>query len=121
MGAAIYEVLFVFYLYPNDDMETATFDCELLLAIYVALGLFSVNISFSSKIDAGGQTLPLHHYAEIAIIPYHALVGRSPIFAAKVGLRPTNYASSFGRLYTSWSWRRPLIYPSHHLRMRSTQ
>ena len=26
IGAAIYEVLFVFYLYPNDDTETATFD-----------------------------------------------------------------------------------------------
>ena len=26
IGAAIYEVLFVFYSYPNDDTETATFD-----------------------------------------------------------------------------------------------
>ena len=26
IGAAIYEVLFVFYSYPNDDIETATFD-----------------------------------------------------------------------------------------------
>ena len=26
IGAAIYEVLFVFYLYPSDDTETVTFD-----------------------------------------------------------------------------------------------
>ena len=26
IGAAIYEVLFVFYSYPKDDTETATFD-----------------------------------------------------------------------------------------------
>ena len=26
ISAAIYEVLFVFYSYPNDDTETATFD-----------------------------------------------------------------------------------------------
>ena len=26
IGAAIHEVLFVFYSYPNDDTETATFD-----------------------------------------------------------------------------------------------
>ena len=26
IGAAVYEVLFVFFSYPNDDTETATFD-----------------------------------------------------------------------------------------------
>ena len=39
IGAAIYEVLFVFYSYPSDDTETVTFDCpihaSLLLAITV--------------------------------------------------------------------------------------
>ena len=37
IGAAIYEVLFVFSSYPNDDTETVTFDrpihASLLLAI----------------------------------------------------------------------------------------
>ena len=31
IGAAIYEVLFVFYSYPNDDTETATFDRTVLI------------------------------------------------------------------------------------------
>ena len=39
IGAAIYEVLFVFYSYPSDDTETVTFDrpihASLLLAITV--------------------------------------------------------------------------------------
>ena len=36
IGAAIYEVLFVFYSYPSDDTETVTFDRpSLLLAITV--------------------------------------------------------------------------------------
>ena len=39
IGAAIYEVLFVFYSYPSDDMEMVTFDhlihASLLLAITV--------------------------------------------------------------------------------------
>ena len=32
IGAAICEVLFVFYSYPNDDMVMATFDCLILHA-----------------------------------------------------------------------------------------
>ena len=36
IGAAIYEVLFIFYSYPSDDTETVTFDRpSLLLAITV--------------------------------------------------------------------------------------
>ena len=33
IGATIYEVLFVFYSYPNDDTETATFDCTVLIVM----------------------------------------------------------------------------------------
>ena len=33
IGAAIYEVLFVLYSYPNDDTETATFDHTVLIVI----------------------------------------------------------------------------------------
>ena len=34
IGAAIqYEVLFVFYSYPNDDTETVTFDRTVLIVI----------------------------------------------------------------------------------------
>ena len=33
IGVAIYEVLFVFYSYPNDDMETATFDRTVLIVM----------------------------------------------------------------------------------------
>ena len=31
IGAAIHEVLFVFYSYPNDNTETATFDRTVLI------------------------------------------------------------------------------------------
>ena len=31
IGTAIHEVLFVFYSYPNDDTETATFDRTVLI------------------------------------------------------------------------------------------
>ena len=33
IGAAICEVLFVFYSYPNDDTETATFDRPIILLV----------------------------------------------------------------------------------------
>ena len=33
IGTAIHEVLFVFYSYPNDDTETATFDRTVLIVI----------------------------------------------------------------------------------------
>ena len=33
IGAAILEVLFVFYSYPNDDTETATFDRTVLIVL----------------------------------------------------------------------------------------
>ena len=33
IGAAIHEVLFVFYSYPNDDTETATFDRTVLIVM----------------------------------------------------------------------------------------
>ena len=33
IGTAIHEVLFVFYSYPNDDTETATFDRTVLIMI----------------------------------------------------------------------------------------
>ena len=33
IGAAIYEILFVFYSYPNDDTETATFDRTVLIVM----------------------------------------------------------------------------------------
>ena len=33
IGAAIHEVLFVFYLYPNDDTETVTFDRTVLIVL----------------------------------------------------------------------------------------
>ena len=39
IGAAIHEVLFVFYSYPNDNTETATFDRTVLMAmLYVDNG-----------------------------------------------------------------------------------
>ena len=38
IGAAIYEVLFVFYSYPNDDTETATFDRTAMLIVLKRLG-----------------------------------------------------------------------------------
>ena len=34
-GVAIYEVLFVFYSYPNDDTKTATFDRNVLIVMAV--------------------------------------------------------------------------------------
>ena len=37
IGAAIHEVLFVFYSYPNDDTETATFDHTVLILIVAML------------------------------------------------------------------------------------
>ena len=37
IGTAIYEVLFVFYLYPNDDTEMATFDCTCTVLIVIAM------------------------------------------------------------------------------------
>ena len=37
IGAAIYEVLFVFYSYPNDDTETATFDRTVLTVMAAML------------------------------------------------------------------------------------
>ena len=33
IGVAIHEVLFVFYSYPNDDTETATFDRTVLMYV----------------------------------------------------------------------------------------
>ena len=33
ISAAMYEVLFVFYSYPNDDMEMATFDRTVLIVM----------------------------------------------------------------------------------------
>ncbi len=33
IGAAIHEVLFVFFSYPNDDTETATFDRIVLIVM----------------------------------------------------------------------------------------
>ena len=33
IGAAIHKVLFVFYSYPNDDTETATFDRTVLIVL----------------------------------------------------------------------------------------
>ena len=33
IGAAIHEVLLVFYSYPNDDTETATFDRTVLIVM----------------------------------------------------------------------------------------
>ena len=38
IGAAIHEVLFVFYSYPNDNTETATFDRTVLIVMYVDNG-----------------------------------------------------------------------------------
>ena len=37
---AIYEVLFVFYSYPNDDTEMATFDRTVLLAMLHSLSIW---------------------------------------------------------------------------------
>ena len=37
IGAAIYEVLFVFYSYPSDDTETVTFDRP-IHALYITVG-----------------------------------------------------------------------------------
>ena len=34
IGAAIHDVLFVFYSYPNDDTETATFDRTVLIMLH---------------------------------------------------------------------------------------
>ena len=39
IGAAIHEVLFVFYSYPNDDTETATFDRTVLIVMAINGGL----------------------------------------------------------------------------------
>ena len=41
IGAAICEVLFVFYSYPNDDTETATFDRPIILLV---LGSYTVSV-----------------------------------------------------------------------------
>ena len=35
IGVAIHEVLFVFYSYPNENTETATFDRTVLTVVYV--------------------------------------------------------------------------------------
>ena len=46
IGAAIlYEVLFVFYSYLNDDTETATFDHPILVVGYVASGAYEGCVS----------------------------------------------------------------------------
>ena len=37
IGAAIHEVLFVFYSYPNDNTETATFDRTVIVSVKRAL------------------------------------------------------------------------------------
>ena len=37
IGAAICEVLFVFYSYSNDDTETATFDRPIILLVLVKI------------------------------------------------------------------------------------
>ena len=42
IGAAIYEVLFVFFSYPNDDTETATFDRTVRYAVAIYVALFMV-------------------------------------------------------------------------------
>ena len=39
IGAAIHEVLFVFYSYPNDDTETATFDRTVLIVLSIVLAI----------------------------------------------------------------------------------
>ena len=41
IGAAIYEVLFQFYWYPNDDTETTTFPSMHHTVGYVALQYYS--------------------------------------------------------------------------------
>ena len=40
IGAAIHEVLFVFYSYPNDGMETATFDRTVLIVLAMLYNWF---------------------------------------------------------------------------------
>ena len=37
IGAAIYEVLFVFYSYPSDDTETVTFDRPIHVILLLAI------------------------------------------------------------------------------------
>ena len=46
IGAAIHEVLFVFFSYPNDDTETATFDRIVLIVMRV---LTTVRLSCPSE------------------------------------------------------------------------
>ena len=49
IGTAIYQVLFVFYSYLNDDTETATFD-HTLLALLAMLNDSSPRLSCDGKI-----------------------------------------------------------------------
>ena len=60
IGAAIYEVLFVFYSYPNNDTETVTFDRP-IQASYCWLA------SYPGSLGGGEKRAwePLHAHASI--------------------------------------------------------
>ena len=51
IGAAIYEVLFVFYSYPSDDTETVTFDRPIHASLLLAM----------SELSNGGKILVRVH------------------------------------------------------------
>ena len=52
IGAAIHEVLFVFYSYPNDDTETATFDRTVLIPVH--------SLDSRSYVLASHKRVPVH-------------------------------------------------------------
>ena len=49
IGVAIYEVLFVFYSYPNDDTETATFDRTVLIMMAMLTSYGGLRLSCPSE------------------------------------------------------------------------
>ena len=49
IGAAIYEVLFVFYSYLDDDTETATFDRAVLIVMAICVDNGGLRLSCPSE------------------------------------------------------------------------
>ena len=53
IGASIYEVLFVFYSYPNDDMEMVTFDRTVVLLAMLHDGNGKILVSIHDWLKHG--------------------------------------------------------------------
>ena len=51
IGAAIHEVLFVFFSYPNDDTETATFD-RIVLIVMCVLAMVASDIRAHARVHS---------------------------------------------------------------------